>query len=92
MLNLLLNEKVRFILLGITLVVIAVLYLNKQYALTAYKIPLFSTPNGKVRIDFVNKSDEEIKSISLFPSSEKIKNIQIGERRSVTFKHTGEGT
>lgn len=85
-------RKSAFIFLRVIIVVIAVLYLNKQYALTNYKIPLFSTPNGKVRIDFVNKSDEVIKSISLSPSSEKIENIQVGERRSATFKQSGEGT
>ena len=85
-------KKFASILLRVVIIVIAVLYLNKQYALTHYKIPLFSTPIGKVRIDFVNKSDEVIKSISLSPSSEKIENIEVGERRSVTFKQSGEGT
>ncbi|PZE17182.1 hypothetical protein DNU06_07875 [Putridiphycobacter roseus] len=68
------------------------LVLNKQYALTDYKIPLFSVPNGQVRVDFVNKSKENIKSISLFPNSEKIENIKVGERRTLTFEHPREGT
>ncbi|MDD2983650.1 MAG: hypothetical protein PHQ74_09700 [Crocinitomicaceae bacterium] len=81
-----------FLLLRITLVVIALLYLNKQYALTGYKISLFSTPSGEVRIDFVNKSAEEIKAITLSPSSEKIENLHVGERRTATFEQAGEGT
>ena len=39
------------------------LILNKKYALTDYKTPLFSVPTGQVRIDFVNKSN---KKLSLF--------------------------
>ena len=71
---------------------IGFLLLNKQYALTDYNIPLFSVPKGHVRVDFVNKADENIKSISLSSSSEKIKNIKVGERRTVTFEHSGEET
>lgn len=67
-------KRFAFLLLKITLVIIAVLYLNKQYPLTAYKIPLFSTPSGEVRIDFVNKSAQDIEAITLSSSSEKIEN------------------
>lgn len=68
------------------------LYLNKQYSLTDYKIPLFSVPYNRVRIDFVNNSDESIKLISLSTSDDKIKNLKIGERKTITFRHKGEGT
>jgi|GEM_PF-3180223 len=80
------------ILILLTIGTIGFLVLNKQYALTDYRIPLFSVPNGQVRVDFVNKSDENIKSISLFPYTDKIENIKIGERRTATFEHSGEGT
>lgn len=74
------------------IVSIGVLILNKQYSLTGYKIPLFSVPNGHIRIDFVNKSDKNIQSILLFPNVGRIENIKVGERRTITFEHSGEGT
>ncbi|WP_027419002.1 hypothetical protein [Crocinitomix catalasitica] len=85
-------KKIVLILILLTIGTIGFLVLNKQYALTYYKIPLFSVPNGQVRIDFVNKSNENIKSISLFPSTAKVENIKVGERRTVTIEHAGEGT
>ena len=85
-------KKITLVLLATIIASSGALFINKHYGLTNYNIPLFSAPSGKVRIDFVNKSDDIIQSISLFPSSEKIENIQVGERRSVTFKQSGEGT
>jgi hypothetical protein len=85
-------KKIILILFLLTIGTIGFLVLNKQYALTDYEIPLFSVPNGQVRVDFVNNSDENIKSISLFPTTDKIENIKVGERRTVTFEHSGEGT
>ena len=67
------------------------LVLNKQYALTGYKIPLFSVPNGQVRIDFINRSNENIKYITLVSHTHKIENIKVGERRTITFDNAGEG-
>jgi hypothetical protein len=65
---------------------------NKHLQLTSFHIPLFSVPSGYVRVDFVNKSDETIKFISLSSSELNIKDIKIGERRTVIFKHSGDGT
>jgi len=85
-------KKIILILILLTIGIIGFLFINKQYALTSYNIPLFSVPNGHVRVDFINKSNENIKSISLFPDTETIKNIKVGERRTVTFEHSsGEG-
>ena len=87
------KNKILLILILLTIGIIGFLFLNKQqFTLTDYKIPLFSVPNGQVRVDFVNKSEENIKSISLFPHTDKIENIKVGERRSITFEHSGEGT
>lgn len=70
---------------------LGLLILNKQFALTEYKIPLFSVPQGHVRVDFVNHSDEDIRSI-LFPLTEsKIEDIKVGERRTILYEHSGEG-
>lgn len=85
-------KKIILIIFILILASIGGLILNKQYSLTKYEIPLFSVPNGHVRVDFVNKSDENIQSISLFPNAVKIENIKVGERRTVTFEHSGEGT
>lgn len=85
-------KKIVLILILLPLGTIAFLVLNKQYALTNYEIPFFSVPNDHVRVDFVNNADENIRSISFSPSSEKIENIKVGERRTVTFEHTGEGS
>ncbi len=71
---------------------IGFLILNKHYNLTDYDITLFSGQKEQVRVDFVNKSDENIQSITIFSSSGKIENIKVGESRSITFKHSGEGT
>jgi hypothetical protein len=84
-------KRIILITILLTIGTIGFLFLNKQYALTDYEIPLFSVPNGQVRVDFINKSNENINSISLFPSTEKIENIKVGERRTVTFEHSGEG-
>lgn len=86
------KNKILLILILLTIGIIGFLFLNKQFTLTDYKIPLFSVPNGQVRVDFVNKSEENIKSISLFPHTDKIENLKVGERRSITFEHSGEGT
>ncbi|MCB9334936.1 MAG: hypothetical protein H6586_02230 [Flavobacteriales bacterium] len=54
-----------------------------------------SVPSGCVRIDFTNKSNENIKSISftdLIDNIENIENIEVGETKTLTFKHSGEGT
>ena len=69
------------------------LYLNKQFALSDSDIPLYSVPDGKVRIDFINKSSEEIGKISIAGSAFKlIKHIKQNERRTLVFTHSGEGT
>lgn len=68
------------------------LFLNKHYALVGFSIPFFNAPNGMVRVDFVNESDESIRSIVLIVPSVTITNIDIGERRSIMFEHSGEGT
>lgn len=51
-----------------------------------------SIPSGCVRIDFTNKSNENIKSISFPDLIDTIENIEVGETKTLTFKHSGEGT
>ena len=84
-------KKVKSIKIVLIIGIGMLLFLNKQYSLTEYEIPFFSVPDGHVRVDFVNKSDERIQSITLFPSTTKVENIKIGERRTITFEHSGEG-
>ena len=85
-------KKITRIVFVLIIGAIVFLIVNKQYSLTKYQIPFYSVPDGQVRVDFVNNSDQNIQSISLFPSTNKIENIQVGERRTVTFKQSGEGT
>ena len=85
------NKGVR-ILLSLIMGLAGFLFLNKEYQLLGYDIPFFSVPHGMVRVDFINDGDETIESISIDTIDEPIRDIAVGERRSVTFEHIGEGS
>ena len=49
-------------------------------------------PKGHVRVDFENKSSENIKSIVLPLLDKQISNLKVGEEETITFPNRGEGT
>ncbi len=71
---------------------ITLLVANKYLYLTKYHIPFFSVSNNKVRVDIENKSEKNIEQIKFSPQNITVKNIEKGKRKTVTFKHKGEGS
>lgn len=86
-------KKILFIVVLTFSCLILFLYLNKNYSLSEQDIPLYSVPDGKVRIDFTNESSEEIRSIQMIGAAfRKVQHLEKKERRTVLFQHKGEGT
>ena len=74
------------------LLLIIFLLSNKYYALTSVNIPYFNKPNGYVRIDFINNSDEEISQIIFKDKQVTLKNIPSNKRKTVLLKHKTDST
>ncbi|MBL4703331.1 MAG: hypothetical protein JKY54_02355, partial [Flavobacteriales bacterium] len=85
-------KKKSLIFIALIGIVIGLLFLNKNYQLTNLKIPFFSAPNGHVRVDLINNSDEVIRSITGFSKENDLDNISPNGNRTVTFEQKGEGT
>lgn len=67
-----------------------ILVLNKEYQIMDYDIPYFSVPYGKVRVDIINHASEPLKQAVI--KDQTLQNIAVGERKSILFEHTGEGS